>query len=273
MSATAARRVSPSYEREFEPQFQRKNSFLESYRKGPSLWVDKISYSAEIFDRAFMAGQHAANIGEQISKLNGDSASAARCKNAFLQFDAARDMLIWPRVLCAIEGAVTGKIFWKTNKDGSWKRAKMDGEGNFILNPDGSLIDDPNGAYVLHDWKDIAMSVMALFARVFSFVNRIHKLAGKDIKWMHSTIFSLWSAILALNWVSATIELYNANTVEEKRKAGFNFASATLDVIALGPDFAGICMKGHPALSITASVICLLAAAAYPLKEFLYYSS
>lgn len=258
------------------PSTKAKGSLLNKYLAGPAIFVDRARYYGEIADRAFMLGQHGANLGAHITKLTGNTAANERCQKAAAGFDTARDMVSFVRFVFPLESLFTGRMFWKINPDGSWKRAKVDSKGNFILDANGKLIDDPEGAYVRNDWKDIAMDIMAMAARLFSFVNRLHKMGAFDLgahaKWVNDTIVGLWSAVLALNWVSAAIDLRNAEDAAATRKAAFNFASATLDVIALPFDIAGVGMKGHPALAITGTVICILAAAMYPLKELIYYS-
>lgn len=254
---------------------------FSNYYTGPGKFLDRADYFADIFERACMLGSHTSSLSAEISSLTGDTTSYEKSTIATDRFEEGRNMVGMMRAVLAWGCFVT--IFLEQDKethalklvnkkDGS--TVQLNKAGTHALKEDGTPVNLEETEYVLKGWKSIAMGLGSLFARTLSFVRHLGRMGaydlGKHAQTLGYTVFSLWAAVLALEWISSLDKLLNSDVPEDIKKAFIHFVAICLDLLALLFDFRLI-PRAHPAVAIIGCIVCMSSAVVYPLKEFLYY--
>ncbi len=260
-------------------------------------WCDSAAYWLGMLDDGvFKCGQYGATLGEHVSKIVGDSASAERCHTVANAFGFGRDILGAIKCGPALHKLFTGQVFWHTDKNG-FRKLKVDEYGNYVTiakgrmgwdrrtdgtwfraatlenSSDGVYIDDPDGSFLRRDLRDIAMTLLALVARILSPFRFLHNMKVVDLgdyaKHMGHVVMGVWGAVLSINLAKSIEDIVNEVDSAAIRKQVWEIFQGAVDLAALPFDF-GV-GSGHPALAMTGAVLNLVSAGSLIVKDLVYY--
>ncbi len=247
----------------------------QSYLKsGAGRCISDADDWAERGNRILDLSRHCTEFGGLFARLSGNTVAADQCDNVVKTLGIADGVLGAGRVIIPIEKLLTGKMFWETDEDGTWKRVQHEEAGNVSRDSNGSPILQENGAVLRRSFISITQDILGLAARILSFANWLHGLKVYDLKEhsrrMSDAVMGLWITVIALNILQNISKMTHKQDNDDKIKLGLETACNVVDIAALPFDF-GYGMKGHPALAITGLAIRTLSSALFLAKEAAYY--
>ena len=224
------------------------SSSTNQYIRDGNAWFSRVE------DGVLRFSSHSAGLGREIAQLRGDSATAQKLGAIASGMDAGRAMVGSTRFIFPVHNLVTGQMFWQTNNEG-WAR-------------------DQNGQYITRDWMDIAMDILALFARLITPIRLLHHFKVYDLghhasRGLSGASMGLWGSVLAINMVQVTRDLVTETDTQVIHKRAWDGIQSGIDFIALPFDFG--LGANHPALAITGAVLNIASAGSMLAKDILCY--
>jgi hypothetical protein len=279
------------------------NSNFQKYlSSNTNEFFHKANYWGGVFDDGiFKLLQHGAGLGQQISKLTGNSDAQQKCSNVVAGFAAGRDAISAVRFIPAFHKAASGQIFWQTDSSGFrkvaqdqnsnpiripredlnlvWRKVEKDGQkvwenrNTGSISTDGKYIEDPQGKAIARDWMDIVMDILILVARALSPIRFLHSLKaidlGKHAKAMGGVVMAIWSTVLTLNFVQAIRDLLDEADVESIKKRVWDVWQGFIELLAIIFDF-GV-GSAHPVLACVGAGVNIVCAGSMLFKEAVNY--
>ncbi len=209
-------------------------SIRQSYARGPSLWLSKVDQAADVASRATQSVLGATTIAHHIGHR---SIGLNQTHSVTRQIDGFLGVF---RTGCSIEKAVSGRAFFVTNPDGSFKVK--------------------DGHYVRRGWLDVSINVSILAARCVTTTSYLEgKKAfslGAHSRGIGHAIGGLWTLVSSLCLMSSLKALFNADTWKNWAKqlaatiaSTFELASSIFEVSCVS--------QSSPALGIAGGALSL----------------
>jgi hypothetical protein len=249
------------------------SSVSSSYVQTSGILFKEMDEKAEFLSRAAKLAQGITNIVLQSYALIGrKSLESAQIASDF--FGTCETAISAMRLSFSFEKLFSGKMFWRQNEDGSFIRAQVF-NNEYVTDENGMLLkDDLNGVKVPRDWLDIAIDTILIAGRAFSFISLLQRFKvdlGKHANWVGGIVISAFTAVTTLCTLQS-IQKYIEETDSEKMRQQFaDIICNFFDMLAL-PWETNLGFDSSPHLSLAGAIICSLAAGAYLLKEWAYYS-
>lgn len=196
---------------------------ISAYITSPaSLYADHASGWLGRADRVLGLVSSSTALGREFSDIGSHQTASEKLGTVSDAFGAARGALKHPRTALAWENFLTGKMFWQRNPDGSWFKAQVDAQGNFVKDASGNYIADQNGKTPMRSAPLILMSGLTLGARTLSMVNWLDdkKLInlGTHANRISKVNTGLWTGIISIDLANNLYQMRYANPSRAQMK-------------------------------------------------------
>lgn len=184
-------------------------TLMESYfTSSPGKFFDNAGKWIGNISNCLAVAECTARLGEEISSYQNNTLTTKKWNSVADSFGTANGTLSLTKVVFSIINLITGKMFWKCNKDGTWMR---------ISNPSQNAENDGPGPKVRRDFIEILQDIISLAGRILSPIRWLDSKSLYDLgkhggRMKHATT-ALSGSYIALDILRLGMEI--ANDIDE----------------------------------------------------------